>query len=57
VETGDFDFAGVDGFEDAREKTDADAMAKFGIFEPEVANLQEHCPSVGVAMRVPTSRQ
>jgi hypothetical protein len=33
VDAGDFDFAGVDGFEDAWEQTNADAMTELGVLE------------------------
>jgi hypothetical protein len=49
VQAGDFDFAGVHGFDDARDQADADAVAQLGIFKTQVADLAQH----GAAIRMP----
>jgi hypothetical protein len=54
MEGGDFDFTGRDAFKDAREQADACAVAKFGIFEAQVADFAQHGASVSVTMRIPT---
>ena len=53
VERGNFDFAGVDGIENAGHEADAGAVAEFGVFEAEVADFAEHGAAVVVAMGIP----
>lgn len=53
VERGDFDFTGVDGFEDARHEGNAGAVAEFSVFEAEVADFAEHGAAIVVAVGIP----
>ena len=53
MKAGDFDFAGFDGFNDARQEADARAVAQFRVGETEVADFAQHGAAVNVAMGVP----
>jgi hypothetical protein len=48
VEAGDFDFAGLDGFQDSGKQADAGAVAQLGVFETKVANLAQHRAAIGM---------
>jgi hypothetical protein len=50
MQAGDFHFPGRDGIEDARQEADARAVAQFGVFKAQVADLAEHRAAIGVAV-------
>jgi hypothetical protein len=53
MEAGNFNFPRIDRLEDSRQQTDPDSVAQLGIFKAKIANLAQHGPAVGVAMRIP----
>src|SRR5215213_527794 len=55
MQAGNFDFAGVHSFEDAGHHTDACAVAQFGKFKAQVANLSQHGSPIGMPMGIPTT--
>lgn len=55
VEGGYFDHPGVHGIDDPGQKTDADAVAEFGVIKTEAANFLEHRAAVDVALGVPAT--
>jgi hypothetical protein len=57
VERRDPDLSGIDSLDDAWEQADADTVAKFGILKPQLANFAQHRAAIGVAVRIPASRQ
>jgi len=57
VHAGNFDLAGVHGREDARQQTDADAVAQLGAVKAEVADFVQHRAAIGVARGIPAGRE
>ena len=43
--------------ENTRHEADACAVTEFGVFKTEIADFAQHGASVGMAMRVPASRE
>ena len=57
VQRGNLHLACAHGIENTRHEADACAVAEFGVFKTEIANFAEHGATIGVAMRIPASRE
>ena len=57
VKAGDFDFAGVDGVENAWHQADTGAVAQFSMLETQIPDLAQHAPAIGMPMGIPAGRK